>query len=78
MSQLIKRANSYIDQEPPCNGSMPQALTCSPESEPSEELTQFEGTTVFNPSSSTYRYSMTVKSGSLRVWIENCETKEQW
>ncbi|KAG1688078.1 hypothetical protein DVH05_004394 [Phytophthora capsici] len=75
MAELIKRTDSYTTQEPPC--TMPQALTSSQES-PAEELTEFKGTTTFQPSASTYRYSMTVKGDYLRVWIENCETKEQW
>ncbi|KAF1773776.1 hypothetical protein GQ600_14774 [Phytophthora cactorum] len=45
----------------------------------SKEFLEFEGATIFAPSPSpTYRYSLSLKSGMLRIWLENSESKKQW
>jgi hypothetical protein len=67
----------------PCLGSTDAAKTIStafsPESGVSDAFLEFEGTTTFAPTPSpTYRYSMTLKSGKLRIWLEDCESKKQW
>ncbi|KAG7389155.1 hypothetical protein PHYPSEUDO_010957 [Phytophthora pseudosyringae] len=44
-----------------------------------QEFLEFEGTTFFASStSSTYRYSLSLKNGKLRIWLEDCESKKQW
>ncbi|ETN10586.1 hypothetical protein PPTG_10694 [Phytophthora nicotianae INRA-310] len=51
----------------------------SPSKTISQEFQEFEGTTIFAPSPSpTYRYSLSLKNGKLRVWLEDCESKKQW
>lgn len=45
----------------------------------SQEFLEFEGTTVFAPSPSpTYRYTLSMKNGKLRIWLEDCDSKKQW
>ncbi|EGZ05299.1 hypothetical protein PHYSODRAFT_431270, partial [Phytophthora sojae] len=40
---------------------------------------EYEGTTSFAlPPTQPYRYSLSLKSGKLRIWLENCESKKQW
>jgi len=57
----------------------PKSTASSSESGASTEFLEFEGTTTFAPAPSpTYRYSMTLKGGKLRVWLENSESKKQW
>ncbi|OWY94905.1 hypothetical protein PHMEG_00035235 [Phytophthora megakarya] len=57
----------------------PKSTVSSSECSISDEFLEFEGTTIFAPPPSpTYRYSMSLKSGKLRIWLESCETKEQW
>ncbi|KAJ8562026.1 hypothetical protein ON010_g7651 [Phytophthora cinnamomi] len=70
------------NQESPCTPETmsPKSTTSStPESGTSDEFLEFEGTTIFaRAPSPTYRYSMSLKSGKLRIWLENCESKKQW
>ncbi|EGZ04678.1 hypothetical protein PHYSODRAFT_368914, partial [Phytophthora sojae] len=40
---------------------------------------EYEGTTTFAlPPTQPYRYSLSLRSGKLRIWLENCESKKQW
>ncbi|KAG7389158.1 hypothetical protein PHYPSEUDO_010960 [Phytophthora pseudosyringae] len=56
-----------------------KSTSSSPECSVSGEFLEFEGTTTFAaPPSPTYRYSMSLKSGKLRIWLEDCESKKQW
>jgi hypothetical protein len=55
----------------------PKSTASSSESGAATEFLEFEGTTTFAPTPSpTYRYSMTLKSGKLRIWLEDCESKK--
>jgi hypothetical protein len=52
-------------------GSMPKTA--------SHEFLEFKGTTVFAPvPAPTYRYTLSLKSGKLRIWLEDSESKKQW
>ncbi|EGZ04961.1 hypothetical protein PHYSODRAFT_342811 [Phytophthora sojae] len=40
---------------------------------------EYEGTTTFAPQlMQIYRYSLSLKSCTLRAWLENCDNKKQW
>jgi hypothetical protein len=80
MSSPVKPSNkalsSALTRRRPCPS---KSTASSPESGVSDELLEYEGTTNFAPAPSpTYRYSMTLEGGKLRVWLEDCESKKQW
>jgi len=80
MSPPVKSSNQALSCCTDTPETMsPKSTASSPESGVSDELLEFEGTTFFAPTPSpTYRYSMTLKSGKLRIWLEDCESKKQW
>jgi hypothetical protein len=56
-----------------------KSTSSSPGSKVSSEFLDLEGTTTFAPTPSpTFRYCMSLKSGKLHIWLEDCESKKQW
>ncbi|EGZ06257.1 hypothetical protein PHYSODRAFT_384264, partial [Phytophthora sojae] len=44
-----------------------------------QQFVEVEGGTTFTLAPATaHRYSLSLRSGKLRVWLENCDTKKQW
>ncbi|EGZ06226.1 multidrug resistance protein ABC superfamily [Phytophthora sojae] len=49
------------------------------QSEPMQDFVEVDGTTTFAaPPAPTYRYKLSLKSEKLRIWLEDCKTKQQW
>ncbi|KAG7384481.1 hypothetical protein PHYBOEH_009430 [Phytophthora boehmeriae] len=65
--------------EPTVHSDPPTPPSPLSEDSTSTEFLGFEGTTVFAAlPAPTYRYSLTLKNGNLRIWLEDCDSKEQW
>ncbi|KAL4146614.1 hypothetical protein PRNP1_012478 [Phytophthora ramorum] len=44
-----------------------------------DDFLELEGTTKFSPPPApTYRYSLSLQDGKLRIWLEGCDSKKQW
>ncbi|EGZ06264.1 hypothetical protein PHYSODRAFT_246669 [Phytophthora sojae] len=84
MSDPVKPESISSTEAVATPGALEQPEATPPMPPPSappsaQEFLDFEGTTIFAPSpSTTYRYSLSLKSGNLRIWLENGDTKKQW
>jgi len=66
---------------PNANGAHAPVNTMPPvqAKQTSQDVVEFEGTTSFSPASAeTHRYKLSLRSGKLRIWLEDCETKRLW
>lgn len=56
----------------------PETPTESSTAPSQTEFVEYQGTTIFAADERVFRYSLTLKSNKLRVWLEDFVSKEQW